>query len=349
MSDEASVQTADGSESKTGKAIDTSDHLGDALNAAMDKAEGKSAAPASTDKADVDKSKTAAQSSDRPLPKGQASSEAGSADATSAVSPPEHWDAESKEAFGKLDEFARKFALGRETNFQKGIEEKALALKRWTEAVKPYQPMLMGADPVQAVERLFKAQAYLQSNPEEGLKWLASQFGLQKLFEKAAPATTEEDRYADPEVKRLKQELQATKDEQATRQRQAEQRQKQEQWAMIQQFKAETGEDGKPLRPHFDELQGEIAFYLQTGKATDLQAAYELAEKSRPEYVEAEIQRRVKESQAAEAKRKADEVSKAAEAAKGPKGKTDAKSVRGNGKWEDALEENFDKAERGGL
>lgn len=349
MSDETSVQTSDGGDTKTGKAIDTSDHLGDALNAAMDKAEGKSAAPASTDKPDVDKSKTSVQSPDRSLPKEQASEKAGSADATSVVSPPEHWDAESKEAFAKLDDVARKFALSRETHFQKGIEEKALALKRWTEAVKPYQSMLMGADPVQAVERLFKAQAYLNSNPEEGLKWLASQFGLQKLFEKPDPKAAEEDRYADPEVKRLKQELQATKDQEAQRQRQAEARQKQEQWATIQQFKAETGEDGKPLHPHFDELQGEIAFYLQTGKATDLQTAYEKAEKQRPEFVEAEIQRRVKEAQAAEAKRKADEANKAAEAAKGPKGKTDAKQVKGNGSWQDQLEENFDKAERGAL
>lgn len=320
--------------------IDASGGISDeALGAALDAAERKS-----------DTAAAEAPEKEASTPEGGASAIEGADVEPTEVSPPEHWSAEDKEAFGKLDSYAREVLLQREKNFTKGLEEKSTALKRYEDALKPYGHLLTGADPVQAIDRLFKAQAYLQSNPVEGIKWLMQSYNVDGS--QFAPKPAEQDRddeFLDPEVKRLRQELKDARDEQAQKERQAEQRRQQEQFAMIGQFKSAAGDDGQPLHPHFDDLQPIMAGLLSAGRAADLEDAYAQALKAHPTYIDAEIERRTKERADAEAKKAAAEAEKAAAASKKAGGTTDAKKPATGDSWEKALEDNYDRSVKGEL
>lgn len=315
----------------------------DALNEELDKIEARgkdndtSSAP--TEQASA---KGEADAEEKPSPSG---------DESEPVSPPEHWSAEDKEAFQKLDPYAREVLLRKEGQFSKGIEEKSLALKKWEEAIQPYQSLLAGTEPVQAVQRLLQAQAYLNQNPVEGIKWLMKSYGVEDQFKPETPqeGASDDDPYMDPEVKRLRQELKQARDEQSQRERQAQERQRQQQLAVIQQFQQEKDDEGNLKHPHFEELQPVMAGLLQAGRATDLEDAYQKAFMGHPEYIESEVKRRAEEQLKAEAAKKAEEARKAETASKGPKGKSEAKQVQSKGSWEQDLEENFAKAERGEL
>ncbi len=320
-------------ESEPVPAIDRSGGISDeVLNEALDAQEAK------------------AQDAPDSTPTESASAPAEAKVSTTEVVPPEHWSAEDQEAFLKADESTRDVLKRFDVNFTKGIEEKSLALKPWEDLAKTYQPLLgVGADPVQAAEQLFKAQAFLSQNPVDGIKWLMKSYGVEKSFEPSQEPTGAEDLdFSDPEVKRLRQELQDTKDEQSQRERQATQRQQQQQLAMIQQFKT-AEEDGKLTYPHFDELLPLMSGLLTSGRATDLDDAYGQAFKAHPEYIEKEVERIIAERAETAAKARVAETEKAEAASKGPQGSQDAKSVKGKGNWEQDLEENFEKSERGEL
>lgn len=274
----------------------------------------------------------------------------GAASATEEVVPPEHWSEEDKAAYVSLPPEAREVLHRFDGNFTKGIQEKSEALKRYEDAFKPYASLYAGTEPTEAVQKLFRAQQYLQQNPVEAIKWLANSYQVaDQLFASKEPSKTEGDEYTDPEVKRLRQELEQAKDEQAQKERQAQQRQQQEQLAMIESFKSEKDEAGNLLHEHFDDLQPIMAGLLSAGRATTLEDAYSQAVKAHPTYLDAEVERRMQEAKDKAERERKEAADKADKASQGANGKSDAKATKTGDSWQEDLKANFEKSERGEL
>ena len=74
-------------------------------------------------------------------------------------------------------------------------------------------------------------------------------------------------------------------------------------------FAGETGDDGQPLRPHFEAVRSNMAALFQSGAAKDLQHAYEMAVWSNPDTRKLMMEQR-------DAQQEAERIAAAKEAAK---------------------------------
>ena len=270
-------------------------------------------------------------------------------EAVPEVVPPEHWSKDDQAAFVNWDQSTRDVTLRMDANFTKGLEEKANSLKRYADAIEPYRSLFAGGDEIQAIERLFQAQAYLGQNPVEAIKWLAKSYGVDEQFSSSQGEVKEDDPYIDPEVKRLRAELTKTQDDQTLRDRQLAHQQNNARLAVITEFKNAKDEQGKELHPNFDHLQPIMAGLLQSGRVADMEEAYQEAIKTMPEYIDSKIEARLKDESEKESKRLAEEADAAQKAKPVVNGKSDAKATPTKQSLEDALNENFDKSVRGEL
>ena len=259
------------------------------------------------------------------------------------VSPPEHWSDEDKEAFMRMDDSGREWALRLEKNASKGIQEKSEELKKFRSVIEPYKYLFQGVDESQAIKNLLNAQAYLSKDPVEGIKWLMKSYGVdEKQF--SADETQE---YVDPEIKALKDQIKQLQSQSESSIREAEQRRQQAMLAEIAQFR-DAEADGKPLHPYFNAVQSVMAGLMQSGRATSLQDAYQQAVWSHPEYRDSEVDRKAKElaEQQLAARIKASEDAKKKVSVQGKKS---SKKATGEVTLKSALEEAYDKSVRGEL
>ena len=233
---------------------------------------------------------------------------------------PSSWKPEAQTAWLKADrgevltpEETRLLALEaekREGDFHKGIGEfKTFAEqgKAFEQVTKPYQQTFqsLGVDAPTAVSYLLKADHILRtSDPAtktQYLHQLAQQYGVDLGQHQSV----------DPQIQYLMNELNQVRQSQMTWQSQLQQQEQARANAQIQEFAA-----GKP---HFEAVRDDMATLLHSGKATDMNQAYDMAVWMRPE-----IRQTLIEQQRAEAQRKAIEDSTNARA------KAASVSVRGS-------------------
>ena len=263
------------------------------------------------------------------------------------VSPPEHWSDEDKKAFLAMDESGREWALRLEKNAHKGIEAKSKELKTFRSPFEQYRHLVPEGMEAEAIERLLGAQAYLTQNPREGLAQLAKMYGVdEKQPETETPA---EDLYADPQVLELRKKVSELTDQAEQQAREAENRRQAALFAEVQQFREAADEEGNLLHPHFQAVQGVMAGLMQSGKAVDLDSAYEQAVWSLPEYRDDVIERQAKERANKELEAKIKEAEKAEAAAKTVKGKSSAKAPKKPNTLAGDLKENYEKSVKGEL
>lgn len=269
------------------------------------------------------------------------------------VSPPEHWSEEDQAIFMELDERGREFALSREKQFDRGIEEKSNELKTYREAFEPYKHLIPpGMSEAQVVQQLLNAQALLQRNPQEGIRWLMQSYGVdEKQFAPTeAPTTTNvDDVYVDPQVKELQDRIDALTSDSEQKAQQAEIDRQNAMLAEIARFRDETDDDGNLTHPQFNNVYGVMAGLLQSGSAKDMQEAYDKAVWAVPEYRESEVERKAREFAEKQLAEKQADAEKAAKASKTVTGKKSAKTAPKEKTLKDSLSENYEKSIRGEL
>jgi hypothetical protein len=266
------------------------------------------------------------------------------------VAPPEHWSDEDKQAFVAMDESGREWALRLESNFHKGIEEKSKELKKFRDAIEPYKHLVPpGVAEEQVVQQLLNAQAYLQQNPVEGIKWLMQSYGVdEKQF---APAETpvEDDLYIDPQVKALQDQIAELKRSNESSLQKAESERQRAYFAQIQSFKDETDDNGELLHPHFQAVSPVMSGLLTSGRAQTMEDAYQQAVWAVPEYREAEVERKIREHAEKQRQATQEAAEKAEKASKTVKGKQSANAAPKPRTMLDDLAENYEKSIRGDL
>jgi hypothetical protein len=243
---------------------------------------------------------------------------------------PEHWSAEDRETFNELPSAAKQYLLKREKQYEQGIQQKAEELKPLKEAFGPYRDILRmrGVDEATAVRTWVAAQQMLDTDPVNGFKMLIQQFGpdvqraVAAQFGITEPDDSEGDDYrSDPEVRKLRQELLDLKRQNSQTTTQYQQLRQQEALEQVRQFREATGDDGKPLHPHFDEVADDMRALLSAGTVADLQAAYEKAVWSLPAYREEFAAKQRREAEREQARRREEAANKAKKTAKAVNGK----------------------------
>lgn len=223
------------------------------------------------------------------------------------VTAPEHWSAEDRDLFSKLPPEAQSVLLNKDKEWQRGYQQVKESTKDWETLFEPYKQRLdyMGMTPQQAVRQLLAAQQMLDSNPLQGIQQLAQSYGvdLRQLY-----ASKPDDEYVDPEVKRIREELQQTRSYIENQARQAQMQNVQTIQQQITAFKSAKDEAGNPAHPHFDSVRHLMAPLVQQGKS--LEEAYREAVWSVPEYresaIKAEREKAAAELDAARKKKAAD-------------------------------------------
>jgi hypothetical protein len=211
---------------------------------------------------------------------------------TAAVAPA-GWSAEAKAEFGKLPPAVQAAVVKRESEINEGgarwSEEKKALVSHFEpvrEAAQRY-----GVHPGEVIKRLAKANDFIESNPVEGIKWLANAYGvdLSKPLTADAPALRPQ---ADPMVSQLSEKVSSL--ESFIQTQQAEQVN-----GSLTAFAAAPGHE------HFEAVRVDMGKLMLAGLASNLQDAYDKAVWASPD-----IRSKVMASQnaTAEAARKAKET-----------------------------------------
>lgn len=235
---------------------------------------------------------------------------------------PSSWKPAAQEAFLKADRgepltpeeirLLTAEAERRENDFHKGLSEfqgHSKRAKAYDDAIAPYQQHLqrLGVDAPTAINALMRADYTLRNgDPASRTAYfhqLAREYGID--LSQPAPQVDTQTQYLMQQLNELRQSQQMWQT----------QLQQQEQMRANQELASFASAD----KPHFDAVRNDMADLLETGKAKDLNEAYDMAVWMRPD-----IRQSLIDQQRAEAQRKAIETAQAQRA------KAAAVSVKGS-------------------
>lgn len=227
---------------------------------------------------------------------------------------PASWRPEAKAEFDKLPPVIKAEVVKREEDILRGIGEYKAAANFGTamdKAIQPYAPALRqyGIDPVRHVGELFDIHQRLALGTPEvkqaTLQALAKNFGIT-----LAPAQDDADSpYVDPQVKDLQRQMaelqslqQRLVDQQTLQSRAATETQREQ---VMQTLRTELNTfAADPEHAFFDEVATDMAMLIQSGRASSLKQAYELAVRLSPEVASKEALRKQSATEAAKLKDK---------------------------------------------
>lgn len=220
-------------------------------------------------------------------PEDRAKAEAASVDA------PQHWPARDREFFAKQAPEVRNWLLGRhkamEADYTRRVQEVAHYRRERDELGEIFRPFAdaMASDGMtvpMAVRQLVAAHHMLIRDPANGIASLAQKYGidLKKATEDGAQQGQSDPRFAtlEGEVRRLQSTLQGQLNAQV-------ENEKRTNLSKVEQFAEEKDAQGKPLRPHFDDVARDISMLLraarEAGDSLTLQDAYDRAIYANPQ------------------------------------------------------------------
>ena len=221
-----------------------------------------------------------------------------------ALEAPKHWAKEFKARFEKLDPNGQHLFMSRykdlEADYTKKTQNLAQYRKRneaLDEIYGPYKDDFQraGMDEVAATRQLLAAHKYLKEDPKQALKWLANSYGVD-LGEVTGDAP-QDDEYTDPQIKSLQQQVAQLSGFIQNQQRTQQQNQVESTQSIIDQFAQAKDEQGNIKHPHFESLRDTMGVFINSGKAKDLDQAYEMAIYSDPKLRAEMIEEQVRAEQ----------------------------------------------------
>lgn len=279
------------------------------------------------------------------------------------IKPPGRLNEKERQAFEALDPQSQKVVGEAFRNMQAQYTRTTQELKGYKQRFDNLEEILaprrqgfamQGLDDVRVVSQLFALSDFADKNPQQFIQWFAQQRGLTP--EQIAPQP--QPHYVDPELAKRDKEITQLRNELGQFQTKFQSREQQETVARaraleshIQTFRNQTGPDGKPLHPFFDELDEDMAFFFESGKAKDISQAYELAVYANPSTRQKILEAKENEAQrkAAEDMRlRADRARRAGSSISG-QGNSQIQRAPVNGSVKDDLSEAWDLALHGTL
>lgn len=190
---------------------------------------------------------------------------------TTGIQTPVSWSAAAKAEFSKLPLAVQEAVAKREMEVSQGFKqygEKVKAYEAIDKVLEPLRPALQqaGLSADQYIQRLRAAEQTLESNPVEGIKWLAQTYGVD-LAQIASGQTQE----VAPEIQTLRNEvlqLRQWRDHQEQARQQAVQT---DTHSEIERFKSD------PKNEFFEQVRERMGRLIKAGEASTLSDAYEQA------------------------------------------------------------------------
>lgn len=225
-----------------------------------------------------------------------------------AIDPPASWSAEQRAKWAALPPDVQAYVAQREGEAHKAISEKgqrAAAYDAVEAAIGEHKTALISeyGSVDRAVNTLVNVAMQAGQRPEEFIRWFAGQHRID--LSQLAGAASQGGVAADPQIYSLSQTVETLKSH-------VEQQKEAALAAQISAFAEAKDASGKPLRPYFVDVRGDMAQIMHAGLATSLEDAYDKATRLNGGVV-AKIEAAKEATRQAEAQAKA---AKAAEEAK---------------------------------
>ena len=200
-----------------------------------------------------------------------------------SIRPPASWSAQAKADFAALPAHIQQEVLKREGEVNKGFEERAAKLKPWEDVDRALAPVrsrlaMNGLNDAQYVQALVAADESLRGqNKVQAFAQLAQQYGVD-LRQFGAPQQAGQQ----PQMAQLPPDVVAALQKIPELEQQLSQQQSAAQQAATAQTQAEIDTFAKD-HLYFENVKPQMAALLQTGQASDLASAYDMACWARPD------------------------------------------------------------------
>ena len=179
---------------------------------------------------------------------------------------PAAWSSDLKETWASLPSKAQEYIAKREAEAHQKISQQGSVVRAFQPVIETLQNSpYANNNPAEMLTGLIKAQHVMDTNPAEGLKWLANSYGvdLNTLIDRAEGTDDGfDDLFHDPRVDKLTGELNELK-QQNQQLMQAQQTYWQHQQQQVEQARAQEVQKAldtaKEAHPHFDDLREDIA------------------------------------------------------------------------------------------
>lgn len=242
----------------------------------------------------------------------------------SSLEAPKHWSDEVKALFGKVPPEVQNHWLNWDKHQARSYDTKFQELAgfrrerdRLDEIFQPYSRdlELQGVDRMQFMQSLLGGHKYLLESPREAMTWLAQQYGVDLAELTSQPEQT------DPKLAGLMSKISGLEQQLTGFTSTAKQREQQERVGQVRAFAEAKGADGKPLRPYWEQLKGEVLNLVKSG-VNDVEKAYNIALRGNEEiFSKHQAEQSLSKQKAEDAKRLQD-IDKAKRAAAGNEGRS---------------------------
>lgn len=234
-----------------------------------------------------------------------------------AIEAPNSWSAEMKAKFGALPPDAQEYIAQREREAHAAITQKG-------EQIRAFEPIRQtldqhrevfarnGVSEAEGVQKLIEADRFLETNPVEGIKWLAGHYGVDLRQFTGNPANTDQSQAPSREVFELRQEVTRLKNYLTAQERTQHETQQATVATEIEEFASKN--------PYFSEVEPELLGLIPIIRSQEpnlnrkevLEKAYERATYANPNV----RQRIIADQQKADQEKQRKEQEEAAKKAK---------------------------------
>lgn len=272
------------------------------------------------------------------------------------INPPSNWPQQEQVFFRKLPPALQHAYMDRAramvADYTTKTQQLAQVRRYYQEVDQVIAPrikawQLSGMSTGQALTQLLALSDLASEKPVEFIKYFSQVRGIDLnslVGQPASGAAPDGQGYVDPQVAALQRQLaqvQSTVSQTVQQQKQREEAARRAQYeaqqrnaeAVINQYASQVDQNGKPVYPFFNELEGMIATLIQTGQARNIPDAYNLAVWANPQ-TRQKMLARSRAEENAKARKQAEKARKSAVSVSGAHGsgsgriKTDDMSVR---------------------
>lgn len=214
---------------------------------------------------------------------------------TQADQAPHTWTAAAKAEWSNLSPILKAEFRKREGDYQRGIEQHRQAAQTGQELMQAIgQDASMLAQQYGSVGRgvreLLNLSGYASRDPMGFITWFAQQRGI-NLGQQATTGDPVAGQLTQQQLAPLVQQLVQPYVQQIsqfqtqflTAQQRAEQQHQQDINSQIEAFQTAAGADGQPSHPYFELVRGTMGALMDSGNATSMDQAYEMACRAHPE------------------------------------------------------------------
>lgn len=251
----------------------------------------------------------------------------------SPLEAPSHWPETDRGLFGKAPREIQQHWIDRDKRYSQGYDKVSQELAQHKRDRESYDEIfrdidrdlgLSGMNRQQFVSQLVQWNGYLSKDPVSAMRALSERLGVDLKTLIDAPAQ-------DPQISGVRKEVETLKQQLTSQERARQQETYRSHLSSVERFAAATGQDGKPLRPHFDEVANDVIRLIKAGER-DLEAAYNKALRMNDkvwEKVQAEQAQTKQKQQEADRKTRVDAAKRAAVGTSGEgTGSAQSKSLR---------------------